>query len=908
MVNDTVMAGRNTFSIPGKELAMKTVSAFGCAVILTVSLAGYAIEVITNDIATEFAVYQAQSQSFAPSVEPYTINPDLSNVHFADHYDLSPDAAAKLVQNGFVAVPTNADNIYEVYKETRDAALPVFVTTDAMLHSFHIIYDYMLRIAEHERFYFELDEMLGALQMELSPLLAFQGDDSLKTAIIRTAAFLETAHRLLTETKTDTSEPVETWVTGELALIEAHQGFDSSKVLKELYEDFSQYVPRGHYTRNDRFKRFFKSMMYLGRMNFRLTTPDDPSIARLETMQACLLTRLLATATGAADKWEHIYQPTVFFVGRSDDLNFKEYKEVLDRVLGAGWINGDISDLSDNLGDILDELRKLRPPMIQSGFVLDTEDFSEVTKGFRVMGQRFIPDSYMLWKLVYSNVGTQGNPRLMPRGLDVFAVLGSERAYHHLTELYNDDMYDGYVDTLAALRQEFASRPAAQWAENLYWNWLYVLVPLLEKVGDGFPFFMTTTAWADKTLTTASGSWAELRHDTILYAKQSYTSWVTSLPPPPIEGPMRQGYVEPNPEVFGRLAALGRFMKEGFLNSSLSDVLPLEKLDSFASLCTSLQGIAIKELEGGNITSTEYNATVGNIGPALQALQDFTDYSFTTPQEQQQGITSDADSAMAIIADVHTDPNSQRVLEVGVGKAMDVYVAAPVEGAIVLCRGAMFSYYEFPHPMNDRLTDEGWQGMLANGSAPSMPEWTRGFQYDSTHTQTLGGYDRIKSIQVEVVNRYQPGEEITITIGASEVQSVTVTSSAGDSRSLTPVASGQRAYSALVPPDLLESQSLTVEVKADNVGYRKLLENRAASPVKKGPVEFASAKEVRTCGRRLVLPRSGRWSLYAPDGRKIIDIPEEAGVYTIPEGIAARILFLAGQGRGENAVYRIVAE
>ena len=37
----------------------------------------------------------------------------------------------------------------------------------------------------------------------------------------------------------------------------------------------------------------------------------------------------------------------------------------------------------------------------------------------------------------------------------------------------------------------------------------------------GYPSFMRNEAWTDKSLNTSLGSWAELRHDTILYAKQS---------------------------------------------------------------------------------------------------------------------------------------------------------------------------------------------------------------------------------------------------------------------------------------------------------------------------------------------------------------------------------------------------
>ena len=81
-------------------------------------------------------------------------------------------------------------------------------------------------------------------------------------------------------------------------------------------------------------------------------------------------------------------------------------------------------------------------------------------------------------------------------------------------------------------------------------------------------------AWVDKDLNTALGSWAERRHDTILYAKQSETATVAEPPPPP---PII-GHVEPCPEVNARLAALAAFMRDGLVNRGLYDVLISERL------------------------------------------------------------------------------------------------------------------------------------------------------------------------------------------------------------------------------------------------------------------------------------------------------------------------------------------
>jgi hypothetical protein len=38
----------------------------------------------------------------------------------------------------------------------------------------------------------------------------------------------------------------------------------------------------------------------------------------------------------------------------------------------------------------------------------------------------------------------------------------------------------------------------------------------------------------------------------------------------------------------------------------------------------------------------------------------------------------------------------------------------------------MFSYYEFPHPMADRLTDEKWRELLST-KPPARPAWIADF-------------------------------------------------------------------------------------------------------------------------------------------------------------------------------------
>jgi hypothetical protein len=70
------------------------------------------------------------------------------------------------------------------------------------------------------------------------------------------------------------------------------------------------------------------------------------------------------------------------------------------------------------------------------------------------------------------------------------------------------------------------------------------------------------------------------------------------------------------------------------------------------------------------------------------------------------------DNPAALIADVATDPDSGQVLEEGTGMLNHIYVVVPIDGKLVLAMGSIFTCYEFPWPMSDRLTDEAWRAML----------------------------------------------------------------------------------------------------------------------------------------------------------------------------------------------------
>ncbi len=243
---------------------------------------------------------------------------------------------------------------------------------------------------------------------------------------------------------------------------------------------------------------------------------------------------------------------------------------------------------------------------------------------------------------------------------------------------------------------------------------LYCLMPLLFAKGEGYPRFMRNVAWQDKELATGLASWTELRHDTILYAKQS-SSWEGLLP----WWPVVKGYVEPNPYLYARLAALARFMITGLQNKGLMLDEFRTKLEVLERFLLTFRDISIKELVGQPLTHSEYDL-ICHFGPCIEELVTF-------PKEIRNQIENEADDKMAVVADVHTDQLNNLCLEEGVGFPLNLYVIVAVEETVKVTEGSIFTYYEFPQPISDRLTDKAWQEIQTGSNPKPLPDWVGSF-------------------------------------------------------------------------------------------------------------------------------------------------------------------------------------
>ena len=667
-------------------------------------------------------------------------------------FKLTPDEWTHLKNFRFMVTerlsyPSFGEAFHDVYRKD----LPVFITTDAILHPLHKSYDEILKLIEYGMLRPRLEKVVNQLYNAF-PQLAdrYKAETALGTALQDVDLYVTLAKSLLDSTEAAPHVVSQEQVDRLWKAVQAKQMTDMllfSDKLRHL--DFSQFVVRGHYSgdfwyhgKRVNLRNYFRTMMWLGRIDFFLTPPPKnqweadwtkEDIRRM-ALGAYLLNELLSIAD--------VNQPLTemdtfirFFVGKSDNLTPAEFSNILSEV-GISTPEELLKDAPfDSLEHVLLTSPEAGQKILSSILLMDSTSSTPDTLpvSYRVFGQRFIIDSYILGDIVYPHIiyNEKKVLRLMPDPLDAMFVLGNDDA---LPLLKSDLEKYHYSSQAWALRYLVDSYTPDFWGRSLYNTWLEA-IRLLNPTGasEHVPFFMKTTAWHQEKLNTQLASWAQLRHDNLLYAKQSYTGGTGCSFP--------HSFVEPYPEFYRQIALFAQ-KAATFLSANCDPTFELK--DRIVNYFTRLHDVtdtltvlAQKELDRIPFSADEQIFLKEMLFESMQSGQPpytgwYADLYFN-PSEA-------AYPPDYIVADVHTQPTDAdgnvvgRILHVGVGKINLGVFLAPSPSADfepMAFVGPVFSYYQEITENFKRLTDEEWQSLVQNGSLPPRPDWVNLYLTDS---------------------------------------------------------------------------------------------------------------------------------------------------------------------------------
>ena len=621
--------------------------------------------------------------------------------------DFDAQLCRQLAYNGFAIVPARHEQLFHIYEQNDYNSFPSFVTTDLFLQLYHLYFDCMLRELEEQHLMpLMTDFSHDMLQAMRAVSAGAPADSDFSRAAQRNVRFYNIAWHLFA------GDPIADKNGEALEMREIERVTAAVNARSELLMDYmgeisfaySLFRPRGHYTRSEDLKRYFQGMMWLQSAPMGMDHAD-------EVNQAVVMAYVLNHDKALQAKYDKLNRLITYLMGQPDNLSMSQVQAEVARtgIENLGELLGDqqaMAQIKTALKETGDKQTRIRPKFEKTSH-----------NKICVLPQRYQPDAEVLQEMVdYDGDPTQ---RDVPQGVDVFAAMGVSAAEQILKEQQTE--WKGLAPALTKMKKRMGE---IDWQETIANQWLSSLKAIGDKA-DNLPYFMVTSAWDRKNLNAMLASWAELKHDAILYAKQPMGAECGGggLPDPVVKG-----YVEPNTGFWKKAIELLDNTEQLLKDQQMLT----EKIGGATTRIREeaefLLRVSEKELAGKTLTDEEYDQ-IGYVGSTFENI------SLDLIRQPDQWLmgwsdVQGTDKKVALVADVYTanaDNNpSKSILFEAVGDADEIYVVVEMDGYLYLTRGAVLSYREFKQPIDEpRLTDEEWQQQLEQQPRKGVPEWMK---------------------------------------------------------------------------------------------------------------------------------------------------------------------------------------
>jgi hypothetical protein len=625
------------------------------------------------------------------NVKPYDAPKEskMINGFVSDEYakEYNDRMMKNLEDDGFFIDYEKYQQPFSIYETNQYMGSNNFVTTDSIVHLYHIIYLGMMEDMEQN----SLKQKLMALSKNcldnaLSDYKEAKGEE--KDLTLRNAALFLCALDLL-EAKYDGEVPSEVrdLADKELDNIKAEGNAVSNITGNEI--DYSQFKVRGNYTKNENLKKYFRVNMLYSQELVKLENPDK-TINLDAVKQAMLISRNMLKDEASFKLWQDIYKPISFLVENTEDTTpIDIYKSIskltkdnsVEAILEKNVVNAVADDIANK------EDPKIKP---DSG------------KVFAFLPQRAVVDNTWLQNLVDTDPKSK---RPVVSGVDLMALLGNSLA-ERLTLTNEDNLkWDKFKEKYEETKAMVDARTDKEEKANIYRTWLWVLKAFNNEYGEGYPDFMRSEKWQYKDLNTALASWAQLKHDTILYAKQFGAECGGDEPTD------LRHYVEPNVNLYRRVKYLVGLTMDADEKYSLLNDEQKARLNDFDDMLEFLIKVSIEELKD-ETTSDEDNERLKVIGGEMENIF----IAFNKDESGEEFEIPPVDRDTANVADIQrigsnvVDKPEGSFLEVGSGRFSTIYVVYRLNGKYYLGSGSVMNYYEFYS--ENRLDNNEFKEML----------------------------------------------------------------------------------------------------------------------------------------------------------------------------------------------------
>ena len=644
-----------------------------------------------------FASYASYNEALSTIYNGYQLPLSLADIEaptlsLTQTFGISQTRA--LTESGFVVSTAEYTSFVSLYNDPQKADYPVFISTDSVLHVSQLLLERIRYHVGQDHLWPELtmlDQEMFALSW--AQYEAAMGEPSprgqrLAVAARHNAAYFAVALSLL-DPEFEPPQAILPVVRAELGRITATQAITTSPLFDSVAPvagekrqiDYSRFAPAGYDAQDEASLRRFQALTWHQTVDWRLDSVQ-------ETLSAVLLTHLLAEHAAPRLLWQRVYALFSFFEGHDGALTLADYTSLVPEVWGTEFDSLSLADEA-SLAEFVQAVRALQPQEYSiRAWLWEMEE--EAPRGCTFLGVPLNAGHYLLAQ-------TMTRETSLPPAVHLAAVLGSPEAYDVSDELG----YGAYVNDLDRLRIALDAFPEKEWTADLPWQWLYVYRTLVSDKTLSYPKWMRTEAWRRKELQTMLGSWTEVQHRASLGATVPVT--VQERETDPV-----WGFVEPQPNVYGRLASMVDMIEKGLQSRLMLSAAEQSMLSEWKGWLVLLHDISRRELTGQTVTELEYQ----RLTEYRQVIERLVQFA--------SGADEKPPSSLVVHRGFATPTTS---LVDAAGWIDELYIVVERGGKQYLARGGVYSTYEFEWSIEDPIDDDIWRTWLAAGQAPPRPVW-----------------------------------------------------------------------------------------------------------------------------------------------------------------------------------------
>ena len=581
------------------------------------------------------------------------------------------------------------NSVMAVYQDNRANGIGNFVTPDMALLAYSLIREKHIIRLERESIIPGFVRFLELLDTELESIY-----ETGTTPENRLAEQVHTANRqflsLLLALAKETPARVPDDIRVEYSRVLAADGIYFSEYWGRQI-DYSQFQLRGRYKADPTLRGYFRAYRYASSMLFAVqasaSTGLTNTMAARQYEQACELLAAIAQNTELKTLKRQLDTILEAQFGFADDMSDADWRAA--QLAQSQTSESTTTQAPESAQSyMLDYARrhKLQPQiyseLVNPALLEEHLSIEDVLTGWRLFSSRYTADRALVQRLIFpstdeylpvlsaQDVRDEGsipfglsvlNGRMVkafPTAYESAALLGNTRARVMLDE-QNESAFAGYQEAFEEAGKKLADAATIEAMHNLI-------------VSQGSELHSTTdVSKADDRLHSLLAFQTWQRYLEFLYAKQSYTPIGKSLVVLPTRS---EADLEPAAGLYLALAAAASEQNELEVSGDWQ---------KFAGYCQKLARLSQVRAYGVDLNGEQID--------------------FLNSIDQRFGELTGAGDR-PIVIDVHSDPNSEQVVQQAVGQPKIVVIDD--------LRGARMSFHQFKHPMRSRMTDQEWQRSL----------------------------------------------------------------------------------------------------------------------------------------------------------------------------------------------------